>query len=267
MERRTENVEAAHPNLKVIFGVLFLGFILAGTVTILSLFYVPKMQLFLGEVVIILPALFYVMLKKYDFREVFRLYGISHKLVAVSALLGVSIIIISDEIDRIVSNFVQVSPEFEDLLKKLLTANTLLEWLVLFLSAVIVAGIIEEMLFRGMLQKALENRFEGISAIFFSAFVFAMFHPSPWLIQVLVLGLVLGYLAWRSDSIVPSLILHSFNNAFALWMINSDPAKLNWYNWNGHVYPPILAVAACFTFYGFRWFHRFTQREEKEIFE
>lgn len=267
MERRIEKVESAHPNLKVIFGVLFLGFILAGTVTILSIIYMPKMQLFLGEIVIILPALFYVMLKKYDFRNVFRFNGIGHRLVGVSILLGVSTIIISDEIDRVVGSFVKVSPEFEELLKKLLTANTLSEWLVLFLSAVIVAGIIEEMLFRGMLQKGLENRFEGLSAIFLSAFVFAMFHPSPWLIQILVLGLILGYLAWRSNSIVPSLILHSFNNAFALLMINSDPAKLNWYNWNGHVNPPILTVAACITFYGFKWFNRFTQSENQEIFE
>lgn len=260
LENESKNIETAHPNLKVIFGVIFLGFILAYIVTLISFNYFPKIQLLVGELFIIIPSGIYVLFKKYNLRNVFRLYSIDKKLVVVSALLGMSLVVINDEIDRIVRTFMEIPPEFEELLMKLLKADSLLEWVILVLSAVVLASIIEEMLFRGMLQKAFESRIEFSYAIFFSASIFALLHPI-WFIQVLILGLILGYLAWRSNSIIPCIILHCFNNAIALWMTNTDPTKLNWYDWNGHVNPAILAVAACFTFYGFKWFYFFTKSD------
>ncbi|MFQ6114609.1 MAG: lysostaphin resistance A-like protein [bacterium] len=263
MNQLNGNVEEAHPSLRVIFGLIFSGIILAIFVTLTAKIVYPSIQLVLGEVFIIVPAVAYIVLKKYHFRNVFRLYKIEKNVVVVSAILAISLTILSDEIDRIISTFVKLSPEFEELISRMLKADTFTEWVVLFASAVILAGVIEEMLFRGLLLKALEKRVEVTSAIFFSALIFAFAHPVPWFIQVLILGFILGYMTWRSNSIFPSIILHSVNNAFALIFNNVDPAKVSWYTWNGHVYPPIVAIAACITFYGFKWFIRTTEKGEE----
>ncbi|MFQ5825109.1 MAG: lysostaphin resistance A-like protein [bacterium] len=262
MNHWIDNQEPVHPNLKVIVGLIFIGMIIATLITLGSRSVLPEFQLFFGEIFIIVPAVTYIKFKKYNFRDVFRLYKVDKNVVLVSTVLAVSLTILSDEIDRIVSNFVEIPPEFEELISKMLIADTFIEWINLFVTAVILAGIIEEMLFRGLLQKALERKVEVPYAIFFSALFFALVHLAPWLIQVLILGMILGYLAWRSNSIFPSIILHCMNNAYALILTNVNPTNLKWYTWNGHVYPPILALAACITFYGFKWFFRSTDKEE-----
>lgn len=262
MNQLNGNVEEAHPSLRVIFGLIFSGIILAIIATLGAKTIFPGIQLILGEIFIIVPAIAYIVSKKYHFKEVFRLYKIDKNLVFVSTILAISLTVLGDEIDRIISIFVKLSPELEDLISKMLKADTFIEWVVLFAAAVILASIIEEMLFRGLLLKALEKRVEVTYAILFSAVIFAFAHPLPWLIQVLVLGLILGYLTWRSNSIFPSIILHCVNNAFALIFSNVNPTKLSWYTWNGHVYPPIIAIAACVTFYAFKWFIRSTEKRE-----
>ncbi|MFQ5769573.1 MAG: lysostaphin resistance A-like protein [bacterium] len=256
------NQEPAHPNLKVSLSIIFLSILLAGVVTLFCSIYFPKIQLIVGEIFIIIPALIYLSLRKYDFINVFRIHKIDKKILLVSFGLGLSITILTDEMDRIISTFIKIPPEFEELLTEMLVVDSLLDGVILFFAAVVLAGLIEEMLFRGLLQKALENKLDLPYALFFSALIFAFAHPTPWLIQVLLLGLILGYLAWRSNSIIPGIILHSVNNAFAFFFNNVSPENFEWYNWNNHVNPPIVVIAVCITFYGLKWFYRFTEFED-----
>ncbi|MFQ5602282.1 MAG: lysostaphin resistance A-like protein [bacterium] len=253
--------ETRHPTLRSAITLLILSYLLAGLVTWISSVYLPKLQFFLGELFIIMPTLVFLHVKKYSLKTAFRFNKISRNLLLVSLVLGCSVTILSAEIDRIISSFIQIPPELEEFLTEILTIESLFDGVVLFLSAVIVASLFEEMLFRGLLQKAFENRMEFIHAIFFTALIFAFLHLTPWLIQVLLLGVLLGLMAWRSNSIVPGIILHMFNNGFALILSNTDPEKINWYSWNGHIHPTVLVIAAGATYYGFKFFFRFTQTD------
>ncbi|MFQ5677644.1 MAG: lysostaphin resistance A-like protein, partial [bacterium] len=114
--------------------------------------------------------------------------------------------------------------------------------------------------FRGMLQKAFEAKFELHQALFLSAFVFAMIHLPFWLIQVLILGLILGFIAWRSDSILPTILLHCLNNAFSLLYANSNAENWDWYNWNGHVNPTVLVIAMGIFYYSGKGFIKLTRK-------
>ncbi len=263
MKQLNGNRKPEHPSLWVTFGLIISGILLAILVVFSSEVLFPDVQLVLGEVFIIVPALAYVILKRYNFRDVFRLYKTEKNVIGISTVLAVSLTILGDEIDRIVSIFVKLSPEFEELISNMLKADTVTEWVGLFVSAVILAGIVEEMLFRGLLLKAFEEKVGVTHAIFFSALIFAFVHPAPWLIQVLILGVILAYLTWKSNSIFPSIILHCVNNAFALVFNNIDADKITWYTWNGHVNPPIIAISACITYYGFKWFIRSTEKIEE----
>ncbi|MCH8955517.1 CPBP family intramembrane metalloprotease [candidate division KSB1 bacterium] len=249
-----------HPSLKIIFGLILAGLILAGLFSVFSLAGASTSSLLVfGEILLIVPTIVYLNRKNYNLREVFRFNLIDPKLIYLSFPLGISITVLSDEIDRIVGTFIEIPAEWQEMLAKYLIADSPLEWFNLFLGAVVLPGIFEEMLFRGMLQKAFERKFELHQAIFLTAFVFAIIHLPFQLIQIMILGTVLGFIAWRSNSIIPAIILHGLNNGFALILANSNPESWNWYNWNGHVNPTVLVIAAGLLFYSAKSFFRLTK--------
>ena len=88
----------------------------------------------------------------------------------------------------------------------------------------IVAPVCEEIVFRGIIQKGLINR--GISpmrAVVFSAVLFGVIHGNPWqLVAGILLGVVLGWVDEKTNSLLSSIMLHIFNNLFyVLLMIYS----------------------------------------------
>ncbi|MFW3147241.1 MAG: lysostaphin resistance A-like protein [Thermoplasmatota archaeon] len=89
-----------------------------------------------------------------------------------------------------------------------------------FLSIVIIAPLVEELLFRGYLFKLLEDRAGSNPAVLVTASLFALAHFSIYgFIPILVMGGIMGWVRKRSGSIVPSLIFHSANNLAALLVV------------------------------------------------
>ncbi|MCG8604463.1 CPBP family intramembrane metalloprotease [bacterium] len=252
--------ESDHPSARICVGLVILSWFCAGLLTSLASFVLPQVDLILGEVLFILPAVFYVHRRGLSLSKTFRLNGIDKKMVGVCSLLGLSITVLVDELDRIIGTFIEVPPELEELISKALTIESFSHGAFVFVAVVLFAAVFEEMVFRGLLQQALERRLNLPNALFATALIFAFLHLfQPWIIQVLILGLILGYLAWRSNSVIPGILLHAINNAFALLFMNTQIAEMQWYNWNGHVNPPVLVVASAITYYGIRWFHRYTE--------
>lgn len=88
------------------------------------------------------------------------------------------------------------------------------------ISIVIFAPITEEILFRGILQSFLKKFFGSISAIFLSATFFAFFHYTsnqmvaniPIIVTLFSLGLMLGFIYEKQNSLFAPITLHaSFN--------------------------------------------------------
>lgn len=74
--------------------------------------------------------------------------------------------------------------------------------------AVVVAPVMEEILFRGILYKKL-IRFGGKTFVFFSALVFALMHPNLYqVIYAFLLGVLFGFIRYYTGSIKYSIILH-----------------------------------------------------------
>lgn len=253
-----DDIQIDHPKLKVVISFIIIGFILSAIVSFSTFQQFNKLQLLLGEFIIIVPALIYVKSRPFNFLSVFRLKPVNRSVLLSSTLFSLGFLVIIDELDRLINKFIQMPPEWEELLNFMLKANNFSEWIILILAAVILAGVVEEMLFRGLLQKALEYRFDIIRAIFFSALAFAFFHPAPWIMQVLLLGLILGFLSWRSDSILPGIILHALNNGYSLLRINIDEKYFKWYEWHNHVNPTILVISIAVSYYSIKWFYNST---------
>lgn len=84
--------------------------------------------------------------------------------------------------------------------------------LAVFVSALLPA-ICEELLFRGVILNGLRTRFNDIASVFLSATMFALMHQNlQQLVYPFILGTVMGWIALRTGSIVPSIIVHFINN-------------------------------------------------------
>ncbi|WP_034671244.1 CPBP family intramembrane glutamic endopeptidase [Epilithonimonas caeni] len=95
----------------------------------------------------------------------------------------------------------------------------------LLIMTVILAPILEEILFRGIIMKGMvNNNVKPVTAIVISAFIFGLVHFNPWQFAgAFLLGLVLGLVYYKTKSLLMSILLHAFNNLVsAMMMLYSD---------------------------------------------
>ena len=87
----------------------------------------------------------------------------------------------------------------------------------------LMAGVFEELLFRGPIQIALMRKSRPWVAISVSAFLFAAAHLDLHGLPIrLLLGMILGWVVWRSGSIVPAILLHALYDATYLGLAAWD---------------------------------------------
>lgn len=78
-------------------------------------------------------------------------------------------------------------------------------------------AICEEILFRGYIQRQAERSMGIWGGIAFSGLIFGLYHLRPTqAIPLGLLGVYLAYITWRSGSIIPAIVVHFANNAFAI---------------------------------------------------
>jgi sodium transport system permease protein len=94
----------------------------------------------------------------------------------------------------------------------------------------VVPAVFEEAFFRGYLFAALRTRSKAWGAILTSALLFGLFHvimPNPLaserLLSSTLLGVVLGWIRWRSGSLFPGIILHICHNGLMVLVAYYEP--------------------------------------------
>ncbi|MCO6044952.1 CPBP family intramembrane metalloprotease [Aeoliella sp. ICT_H6.2] len=95
-------------------------------------------------------------------------------------------------------------------------------WGIAFVVLIALApGFIEEMLFRGYIQRRLLKRWSPFWSIATSSVLFGLAHVTPHAIALaLPLGLWLGVIAWRTGSIIPTIVCHAFvNGGVNIWRL------------------------------------------------
>lgn len=83
----------------------------------------------------------------------------------------------------------------------------------------IVAGVVEEIAFRGYMQRPLERRYGPVAAILVTAVMFGLAHSGHtyWSLVLMpyyvAVGAVYGTMTYLTDSVIPSLTLHAVGDA------------------------------------------------------
>jgi sodium transport system permease protein len=106
---------------------------------------------------------------------------------------------------------------------------------------VVTPAVCEEIVFRGVLARALARRLPIVAAIAIAAAAFALYHLRPiQFLPTFTLGLALGAIAVRGDSAIPGMLGHALNNAMAVVMVRgAAPGLASWLDAN-----PAPALAA-----------------------
>lgn len=102
----------------------------------------------------------------------------------------------------------------EDMLSEVFmeVMNSPLGYLVVGISA----PVVEEVVFRGAIQRAAMRAMTPWRAIVLSSFLFALMHLNPAQIpHAFLLGMLMGWLCWHTGSIIPGIIVHWVNNTLA----------------------------------------------------
>ncbi len=80
----------------------------------------------------------------------------------------------------------------------------------------LIGPVLEEVLFRGIILEGFLNRYKAGKAIFWSAFLFGLFHMNPWqFIPGFLIGILLAYIYMKTRSLIPVILIHIVNNSFS----------------------------------------------------
>ena len=120
-----------------------------------------------------------------------------------------------------------VMPDMPDALKKTLESMTTGTLWINFLCVSIFAPFFEEWLCRGMVLRGLLDRgVRPVWAILFSAVFFGLIHLNIWqMVPAIILGLIFGYVYWKTRSLKLTMLMHFTNNTFALVCSHIDALK------------------------------------------
>ena len=136
-----------------------------------------------------------------------KLGAVAFLALAVVALMALSIVI------EPTTSFIPMPDFIKSVFEKVFMESPLWD---MILSTCILAPLCEEFLCRGMMLRGMLHSMSPRKAIIWSAVLFAIMHLNPWQsIPAFLIGLLLGWVYWRTHSLWATIFLHCFNNSMS----------------------------------------------------
>ena len=99
-----------------------------------------------------------------------------------------------------------------------------------FITIVIAAPILEELIFRGIILDGLLKRYSPLRSILMSSILFGVVHLNPWqFISAFIIGVFSGWVYYKTRKLTLSILIHFVNNlmAFASMYFADAEAMMN----------------------------------------
>lgn len=167
--------------------------------------------------------------------------------------------VLPEALSGLESFFKSMEDSLAEVTEFLTTFDSFIKMLVGFIVIAVVAGIGEELIFRGLIQRKL---YKGLKnphvAIWAAAFIFSAIHMQFYgFLPRLMLGALFGYFYFWTGNIWVPIIAHIFNNGFAVVMfylshtgvISTDLEELE-------TFPMPVVIASLVLTGGLIWFFR-----------
>ncbi|MGB3368915.1 MAG: type II CAAX endopeptidase family protein, partial [Acidaminobacteraceae bacterium] len=172
--------------------------------------------IFITEYIIVfLPVILLGLATKVDMKKALRLNKIKFSTIWKTFLLSFALLPIIAASNLLVITVLSYFGKV--IIPDIPMAKNVAEFLVMFFLVAISPGICEEVLFRGLIMNAFESHFNRKIGVVAAAVLFGIFHFNIQnILGPVILGLVFGYLVQVTNSIVTSILLHTFNNGIAV---------------------------------------------------
>lgn len=125
----------------------------------------------------------------------------------------------------------------------------------------------EELIFRGIILRGLSSRFTGFVSILISSILFALVHGSlQQTFYQLLMGILLGFLAYVGGSVIYSMILHFINNVLVLLfgcfdIVGYLSERAVYYNIFSMIFPVMLFLLGMFLIVVLMWVLRYLRNK------
>lgn len=195
------------------FGILF-GAASVKSIDTVSIFY---LQIFISVFSALIPGLFYFLFSGRSMSDTIKTSYVRQKELWALVFVGMAVAMVSNT----ASDMVQTNFSFFGLQNSVSMSENVsspLEIVLYIISTAIVPAFAEEFAFRGILMGTL-RKFGDSFAIITSAIVFGAMHGNIAQIPfAFILGLVFAYVDCKTNSILPSIIIHFLNNFYAVML-------------------------------------------------
>ncbi len=169
-------------------------------------------------------ALMWRYLRKDDRAEQLGLTHFGRLSIAKTLMVAVAALVLASLFNFVYATYIISGMPMQDEIAKLLASipRTPLNIALGLFAIAIVAPLIEELLFRGLLQKSLMQHMPVWAAIALAAFVFSAVHMQLYAMPALMsLGAAFGYIYYKTGSLRMTIVLHMVNNTLALVLTQS----------------------------------------------
>ncbi|WP_184545939.1 CPBP family intramembrane glutamic endopeptidase [Mucilaginibacter sp. FT3.2] len=244
-----------YPNWKSLFKLffIFLLYSIAGGI-LLGVFFAdaknlatPLVKAFLSLVLYVLTMLFTVM---YAVKKSKKLHSSTAFDFSFNKITGwvVPVVIISTlalvvGLERI-ADIVPMPAAVQKVFEKMFTKNPFS-----LINMIIAAPIMEEILCRAVVLKGLLKNYSPQKAIVISAVFFAILHLNPWqALPAFFGGLFLGWVFYKTRSVIPGMIIHATINASASLVLFLPKYQHGFLSALGMPYYLVLCVCAILVF-------------------
>lgn len=203
-------------------------------------------DIFISVFSALIPGLFYFLFSGRSVSETIKTSYVRQNELWALVFIGMAVAMISN----IATNIIQTNFSFfgiENSVNMSENVTNPLEIILCIVSTAIVPAFAEEFAFRGIFMGTL-RKFGDTFAIITSAIVFGAMHRNISQIPfAFLLGLVLAYVDCKTNSIIPSIIIHFLNNCYAVTLNILQSMKI----FNDRVFMIIYFVLiAAFTILG-----------------
>lgn len=234
------------PGVKGMFallGMFVLGALLSALVqAILMLFMTPEETIWYGQIVVypvtFLPAMVYVGYKSKT-RAIFDPgYALDSRhfgslgfwgALGLTVLITYATMVLADPLNTWNARMAEQSSflsGFYHLMQNALEAMTGGPFWSSFLVVALFAPFFEEWLCRGVILRGLLTKMKPGWAIVVSALFFAVIHGNPWqALNAFIIGVVMGYVYYRTGSLLLTMVIHFINNGTAVVLSHVDALK------------------------------------------
>ena len=151
-------------------------------------------------------------------------------------LLAGGLWVIAFEVLKVLSDFGfgAISIDRTEVLEEAKVQFASIPFWMIFVTSALVPALAEEFFFRGYVLSAFRNRIAPLRAILYSSLIFGLFHVINGSVLSLerffpttLLGLALGFVAIRTHSLWPGVLLHAIHNGLLFWLTRFSEKELS----------------------------------------